>query len=75
MALWRKQNSIEAERSQRLIQRLKACSREASFMPHNSFFISDGGGKNGIRIDYVERRQAAQRMRPAKEEQAVKEKE
>lgn len=75
MALWRNQDSIEAERSRRLIQRLKACSREASFIPHNSFFISDGGGKSGIRIDYVERRQAVQRMRPVREEPSVEEKE
>ena len=30
---------------------------------HESFFISDGGGRSGVRIEPVELRQAAQRLR------------
>ncbi len=34
-----------------------------SFVQQGGFFVSDGGGENGVRIDYVERCQLAQRMR------------
>lgn len=60
MALYR-----ENERDDKSYQRelIKEGPR-FGFIRRESFFISDGGGQNGIRTDYVERRQAAQRSRP-----------
>lgn len=59
MALWRS----KTESSSRAYCRKLIKAPLSGLIRHESFFISDGGGQNGIRIDYVERRQAAQRLR------------
>ncbi len=61
MALWSiKENDIHYCRKAGY-KRLKKDPLR-NLIRHESFFISDGGGQNGIRIDFVERRQAAQAM-------------
>lgn len=59
MALYRENERDDKSYRRRLIKR-----PHDSLIRHESFFISDKGGQNGIRIDYVELRQAAQRSRP-----------
>lgn len=59
MALWRAKSS-----STHLSYRKRLLNND--LILHNSFFISDQGGTSGARIDYVERRQAAQRKRPCR---------
>lgn len=60
MALW----SVQEPGDQRLPQYRKRLIKQknSDLIQHNSFFISDKGGANGVRIDYVELRQAAQQM-------------
>ncbi len=66
MALWRKES--ETLTAKRRPYWRKKLTEEPELIQHGGFFVSDGGGENGIRIDYVERRQMAQRKRPKKED-------
>lgn len=62
MALWRPREpgdiSVPEYRKHLILSKLD------NLIPRNSFFISDKGGVNGLRIDCVELRQAATRIRP-----------
>lgn len=66
MALWRPKKPNE--RKIPLYQKRLIKETNSDLILHNSFFISDQGGIDGVRIDYVERRQAAERMRPSRKE-------
>ena len=46
----------------RLYQKRTKRDKNYNLILHNSFFISDKGGVHGVRIDFVERRQAAQTL-------------
>lgn len=66
MALWRPTDPNK--RKLPMYRKRLIKEKNSDLIQHNSFFISDQGGANGIRIDFVERRQAAQRMRPKRED-------
>lgn len=66
MALWRKES--ETLTAKRRVYWRKSLIKEPEFIQQGGFFVSDDGEENGVRIDYVERRQAAQRSRPKKKD-------
>ena len=57
MALWKFDKNTA-----RLYGKRMKKEKTGGLIQHNSFFISDKGGVNGVKIDFVERRQAAQTM-------------